>query len=127
MHRKMTGLGLSPNNMDDTLALFVASHWSLARGQSALPPQPVMAAVKAQFATILIAQPTTAELSDAAKQQQADSMMILAAVSLREIENTKGNPKATEAISASATRLLKGMGFDPAGFDLTTQGMVVVR
>ena len=126
MHKRMLGLGLSPNDIGDTLALFVASHWSFARGQAALPPQPAMQAVKTQFASILVAQPTTAELSDAAKQQQGDSMMILAAVTMREIVNAKEDPKAIEVIAASATRLLKGMGFDPEQFELTSKGMVAV-
>ena len=127
MQRRMTGLGLTANDIGDTFALFLASHWSLARGQATLPPRHVMQAVKTQMAAILIAQPTTAELSNAAKQQQADSMMILAAVSMREIVNANKDPKAMATIAASATRLLKGMGFDPAQFELTTQGIVPVK
>ena len=53
-------------------------------------------------------------------------MMILAAVTMREIVNAKEDPKAIEVIAASATRLLKGMGFDPEQFELTSKGMVAV-
>jgi hypothetical protein len=126
-HQRMTALGLAPNNMGDAMAFFLASHWSFTRGGAAPPNRPTMQALKAQMAAMLGSQPSVTQMPNSAKQQQADSMLILTAVSTQEMAKAQGNPAGTEAIAASASQLLKGMGFDPAIFELTPQGMVPAR
>jgi hypothetical protein len=127
MHRKMSALGLSPNNLGDAMAFFIASHWTLARGKSAFPTRAVMRAFKTQLSGVMSTQPGAIQMTNAGKQNQADSGLLLLALMTRGMEEARGEPSATARIGASATRTLIGIGFDPATFDLTTQGMVPVR
>lgn len=126
-HRRMAALGLAPHNLGDAMAFFLASHWSFTQGSAAPPARPTMLALKAQMAAMLGSQPNLAQMPNAAKQQQADSMLILTAVSMQEMQKVQGDPAGIEAVAASASQMLKGMGFDPAAFELTAQGMVAAR
>jgi hypothetical protein len=127
MHRRMVAAGLSPSNVAHNFAFFIASHWSMARGNTILPPRPALIAFSKQVAGMLAEQPAAPRMTNAAKQRQADSAMLLNAIMLRAMEEARGDPEASSGIAASASQMLKGMGFDPARFNLTAQGLVAVK
>jgi hypothetical protein len=124
--RRMAAFGLSPTNLGDVMAMFIASQWSYSRGSAELPSRDVVQAVKSQFGATMAAQPAVARMSDADKQQVADSAMILTAILAKTIEDAAGNQQTVEEVASVATETLIDLGFDPQKITLTAEGIVTI-
>ena len=122
-HKRMAALRLSPNNLGDVMTMFIASNWAFARGQAARPSRSTMLAFKAQVGVSFATTPGLSKMSNAAKQRQADSALLLTAITAGVIEGARDNPKEVKNAAASASQTLKNIGLDPALFELTPQGM----
>lgn len=125
--KQMAALGLSSSNLGDSTAFFIATHWAVSRGQTSLPSRASMNAFKADISAKLAAQPRMAVATNVSKQQQSDTALLLTAIVQKAMNEAVGNPRATAITAASARQTLKAMGFDPAKFDLTPQGLVLVK
>ena len=122
-HKRMVALGLSPNNLGDVMTMFIASNWAFARGQAARPSRATMLAFRAQVGGSFATTPSLSKMSNAAKQRQADSALLLIAITAGVIEGARDNPKELKNAAASASQTLKNIGLDSAQFELTPQGM----
>lgn len=124
--QQMVSLGLSPTNLGDVTAMFIINQWLFAREITTPPARATTQSVRAQMQRVLLSEPRLGQMTNAAKQREADPMMILMAVMTKVGEGAASSPSATKSLAAAATKTLIGMGLDPAEVELTAQGMQAV-
>lgn len=77
--RHMARYGMSPNNLADTTALYLATAWMASRGSDADPTPAQMKGLRAQVAGVMAGMPAMAGASNATKAEIAEANIVQAA------------------------------------------------
>lgn len=119
-------LGLDPNDMADMTAAYWVSAWEASQGIVGRRTDPALVkGARGQIAGVLAANPATAKMSDADKQNVADTMLLQAVLAdLRMRSAAPAGPemqkKMSDAIHAEAAQLigtdLRAVRMTAAGF-----------
>lgn len=114
-------MGLNPNNVGDAMAVYAVSAWYAARGSTDSKPGDFRAASR-QFARAA-AVPAIARAGDAAKQEAAESLLILATLNEGFVTNAKKDPAAMAKVRAAIAQGARAtFGFDLAKMRLGANG-----
>lgn len=125
-HAEATGYlapyGMSPNNLADATAMYLASAWFASRGNNGDPSRAQMAGLRRQIALAIAATPTMAGASDAIKQEVAEASLLQAMFSGSLAEEAARNPAASAKYRAAAVRGVKASyQIDLSCMNLTAQ------
>lgn len=115
---------MSPTNLADTTALYLASAWLATRASSADPSPAQMQGLRRQVAATLASMPSMARASNAAKQEWAESNLIQAAFASAAANEAARNPGyAATARPAVARGVMSLYQINLLELDLTNQGL----
>jgi hypothetical protein len=120
----MSPYGMSPNNVVDATALYLASAWYASRANSGDPTPAQMRGLRRQVALAMAATPGMLTASDALKQEIAEASLIQAMFSgSLAIEGAK-NPAASGPMRAAAVNGVKASyQIDLSRMNLTANGL----
>ncbi len=126
MHKRMIAAGLTPDDVGSAVALYLATHWSMANRSATLPSRTLVMGLKSQFSAGLGSLPAFARADHASKQQFTDDLLLRALAFSAMIETVvaAGDQKSLSQLSSRAVRELKEFGVDPAQMTLSAQGFV---
>jgi hypothetical protein len=116
-------LGLNPDNIADATALYLVTAWHGAKGDDK-GTKAEYRAVAAQLGRYVAADPSMARVSNAVKQQTAESMILNALIVDATVTNAMKTPGKLPGVkSAVAQGARKTFGFDLTALRLGTNGL----
>lgn len=121
---KMSKYGLRTNNIADPLAMYIVTAWQGVRGRDSAPNKAQLLGVRSQIARNLAKVPSLNRLSDAEKQQWADSLLIQTFITDLAVKHAKKNPGLMAQSKADITSAARrNIGFDLNVMKLTNEGL----
>lgn len=115
-------LGLTRTNMADAYALWWVVAWKATQGRNEDPPRSQMQAVKRQATDALLAAPDVATMTDAQKQEFAESLLVQAMLIDASVDMAREQPALMAPLKAAVAKGAKASGLDLAAMTLTPQG-----
>lgn len=122
LEQAMRPVGLRADNVADAYAIWWVSAWEAVNGKDAPDSPALYAAVKGQASRALLATSQFAGVTDAQKQEMAESMLIQAMMVDAYIQGTAGNPAQQAELAKAVNQGAKAMGLDLTTMNLTEQG-----
>lgn len=113
------------DNLADAYAVWWVGAWTGANGRSDDATRGQMAAVKAQAAAALAATPNSAAMTDAAKQELAEALLVQAALTGATVDTYKGDPAMLEKTRTAILTGARRMGLMLDEMTLTERGFVI--
>lgn len=117
--------GLNPDNVADAMAVYMVAAWYGVRGSIDSKPADFRA-VGLQFRTAMALVPAMAKVSNAVKQQTAETLLLQALLTEQAVTGAKKQP---ESMSGVKSMIAKGatatFGFDLAKLRLGAKGFAV--
>ena len=116
--------GMSPNNLVDTTALYLASAWFATRASAGDPSAAQMAGLRRQVALTFSTMPRVLGASDAAKQVLAEANVIQAVITGALANAAAANPRAAGSVRTNVARAVQDTyQLDLTRLNLTAQGL----
>ena len=120
----LSGYGMSPNNVVDTTALYLASAWFASRASAGDPPPAQMKGLRRQVALTFATMPRLMGASNAAKQELAEANIIQSVIAGSLANQAASDPKIAGSVRASVVRAVRDMyQLDLTQLNLTAQGL----
>ena len=120
----MLATGLDPDNLADAQAVWLINTWCAARGDLSQTPPETVQAVARQMRLFAMQRPELLGLDDAAKQKQAEALMVQAALISSSQAQAANDPKATAEVAQIARKTAQTSGLDLDRLILTKAGFV---
>ena len=117
-------MGLKTTNLADAFAIWWIAAWNGSRGENDTTDRATAQAVKRQAEAALLSTPGIADLTDAQKQELAESYLIQLALIDASIEWGKANPAGMEQVRRAIAQGAKASGMDLSKVTLTEEGFV---
>lgn len=118
----MRQLGLEQNNVAHAYAVYWVIYWGLANNVHDTPSAGAMQAVARQAEINFVANADFAIMDDAAKQQAAEELMVLAAIMDATSEQAKSDPALAAQAAKAALQGSKASGLELDKMTLTEEG-----
>ena len=116
--------GMSPDNLVDTTAIYLAASWLAAHGNNGVPSAAQMRGLRAQVAGTMAANPALLAATSAAKQELAEANIVQAALASSAAETAVKNPaSAGRGRAAVAGWVRDSYGLDLTRMTLTANGL----
>lgn len=116
--------GMSPNNLVDTTALYLASAWFATRASAGDPSPAQMAGLRRQVALTFATMPRVLGAGDAAKQALAEANIIQAALTGSLANAAAADPKVAGSVRINVARAVQDTyQLDLTRLNLTAQGL----
>ena len=116
--------GLDPDNLADAQAVWLLNTWCAAHGDLSQTPPETVQAVARQMRLFAMQRPELLGLDDAAKQKQAEALMVQAALISSSQAQAANDPKATAEVAQIARKTAQTSGLDLDRLILTKAGFV---
>lgn len=120
----MRPLGLRADNVADAYAVWWVAAWQAVNNRDLGSSEAVYSSVKTQTSNALISTPAFASVTDAQKQELAESMLVQAAMIDAYVDFAAGNPTQQAALAKAVNQGAKKMGLDLTKMNLTEKGFV---
>lgn len=120
----LANYGMSPNNVVDTTALYLASSWFASRASAADPSPAQMRGLRQQVAVVFSSMPALLGASNAAKQELAEASIVQSVIASALANKAAADPKVAGIVKSSAVRAVGDMyQIDLLQLNLTGQGL----
>jgi hypothetical protein len=124
MRAPLAAAGLRIDDVADAYSAWWISAWQASRGVDGDVSRRMGTAVRAQAAQALATSGLLRGISDAAKQEMAEALLIQAALIAAAMEQSQGNPATSQQIAAAVSQGARTMKVDLARMTLTENGFV---
>lgn len=122
--RYLGNYGMSPNNLVDTTALYLASAWFAAHANGGDPTPAQMKGLRRQVALTYSTMPRVLAASSAAKQELAEANIIQAVIAGALANQAAADPKIRGTVRTSVSGAVRETyGLDLTRLNLTAQGL----
>ena len=116
--------GMSPNNLVDATALYLAAAWLAVHGDNGAPTAAQMRGLRAQLAAAMTASPAILAASDTGKQELAEANIVQASLASSAVDSAEKNPAAAGRVRASVAGWVRdSYQIDLTRMTLTPQGL----
>ncbi len=120
--KAMATKGLKPNNVADAYAIYWTNAWLNLNDRREDLPDKQMMAVRTQSANALLATPQFRSLTNAQKQEIAESMLVRVVLISAAIDSAKSDPSQLANVKIAIAKGAKEFGLDLDRMTLTSQG-----
>jgi hypothetical protein len=124
MQAPLAKVGLRIDDVADAYAVWWINAWLASHGTDLDPSPRMAAAVRNQAARAIASTGALRGVSDAAKQETAEALLIQGALIAAAMEQSKGNPALGRQLAAAVSQGARGMNLDLSGMTLTEDGLV---
>jgi hypothetical protein len=114
--------GLDKNNVAHAYAAYWVSSWQAANGDTTTPSKKMLGAVAAQATSRLAQNTGFAAATDAEKQEFAEVLLVLTALTDTHMQLAVGNPAQLRAVAIAAKRGAAATGIELDTMTLTEEG-----
>ncbi|RYG45803.1 hypothetical protein EON79_11725 [bacterium] len=122
VRKQVRQAGLNPDNVADTMAAYLVTAWYGVRGNTDSKPADYRA-VSVQLRGAMAKVPAMTRVSNAAKQEMAETMLLQALIADQAVAGAKGQPSMLSQIKATIGQGARAtFGFDLAKIRLGKQG-----
>ena len=122
--QKLATYGLKTNNIADPMAVYLVVSWLGTRGKNDDPSKAQLLGVRNQMARAIADTPAVRSLTNAQKQEMADSFLLQAMIIDGSISVAKKQPsQMPQTKAAIATGARSTFGFDLNALNLTSNGL----
>ena len=120
----MARYGMSPDNLADTTALYLATAWLASRGSGADPSRAQMQGLRRQVAATYLATPEFARASEATKQELSEANLVQAGYAANLANAAAADRRIAPRVrDAVVSGVRATYGFVLLRLDLTDQGL----
>lgn len=120
-----TGYGLSNTNLADVWAVYWSYAWLMTQGRTDDPTRAQMVGLRDQFRPLLLSLPAVTGLTDAQKQEMAESLLLQTVLFGILAEGWKDDPASLAEFGQGLREGTAQMGLDLGQVELTDKGFVV--
>lgn len=119
--------GLSSTNLADVWALYWSYAWLMTRGRTDDPTRAQIVGLRDQFRPLLLAIPSVTGLSDAQKQEMAESLLLQTVLFGILAEGWKDDPASFKEFGQGLQQGTADLGLDLGRVELTDRGFVASK
>jgi len=124
MSQALAGYGLHSDNIADAYAVWWSNSWQVAHGDFRDMSRATAQAIRAQAVNTLVGIPMIGRMTDEAKQEFAETLLVQAMLFSNFVDTHKGDRASMAKLATAVRRGAKAQGLDLDAMTLTDHGFV---